>query len=265
MLVGKVIKLKKIIVIGVIALFIIVGFQPAFATEPIKSTDITNEDIEPKDYLFETIIEISNNPEVKELFEEYGNNIYDLVYDYRGIFIQILFNNPSLLFSKLFTKPKITSDYLNSFFNEGCEIVDIIGEDKALEMIKSVKLPNPDIVDELQNIVLNDEELSNRITTLAELNDELKPDKPFWDNPIICSFLMLSAVPIYCFFILLGLLAESLEGNPILYWSLAIIAGSLGSLLLIYLYLGIKFDCANFYHNNIEIKQLIPNGFMTGS
>ena len=251
--------MKKIIILGIVVLFVGMGFQPAFATETIISTDITKEELEPKDYLFETIIEIANNPEVKELFEEYDYKIFNLDYDNKGIIIQILFKNPRLLFSKLFTKPKITNEYLNSVLNEGCEIVDIIGEEKALEMIKSVKLTNPEIVDELHNIVLNDKELTNRISTLEELNEELKPDKPFWDNPIICSFLMLSAVPIYCFFMLLGLLAESLEGNQILYWTLAIIAESLGVLLLTYLYLGIKFDCANFYHNNIEIKQIVPN------
>ena len=99
--------MKKVIVLSVIALFICVSFQSALAVEPKLSADNTQieEDIEPKDYLFDTIIVIANNPEVKELFEEYGNNIYDLDYNYKGILLKILFNNPKLLFSKLFTKP----------------------------------------------------------------------------------------------------------------------------------------------------------------
>jgi hypothetical protein len=36
--------MKKVFVIGVIALFIFVGVQPAFATEPVISTDIVKED-----------------------------------------------------------------------------------------------------------------------------------------------------------------------------------------------------------------------------
>jgi hypothetical protein len=147
-----------------------------------RSRNVENYEIEPKDYLFETIVAIANNPEVKELFEEYDYKSFISDYNYKGIFIQILFNNPKLLFSNLFTKPKLTSDYLNSLFNEGREIVDIIGEDKALEMIKSIKFSNPEIVNELQNIVLNDEELSNRISTLGELNEE-----SWEDTPIICA------------------------------------------------------------------------------
>jgi len=176
--------ISKGLAVAVIILFIGVGVQPAFAIDiPEK------EEIEPKDYLFETIIELANNPEFKELFDEYGNNIYNLNYNYKGVFLQILFNNPKLLFSKLFTKPKITNEYLNSVFNEGQKIVDIIGEDKALEMIKSVKLTNPDIFNDLHNIVSNNKELSNRISTLEELNEE-----SFEEIPIICgiiAFLMI--------------------------------------------------------------------------
>ena len=36
--------MEKVIVIGIIALFIFVGVQPAFATEPVISTDIVKEE-----------------------------------------------------------------------------------------------------------------------------------------------------------------------------------------------------------------------------
>jgi len=210
------IRMKKVIVIGVIALFIFVGFQQAFASESFISTDIIKEELEPKDYLFDTIVTIANNPEVKELFEEYGNNIYDLDYNYKGIFLQILFRNPSLLFSKLFTKPKITDEYLNSVVNEGCEIVDIIGEDKALEIIKSIEIPNPILLDELDNIIMKNEELSNRISTLKIMNEELKTDEPFLDYPIICFILALIIIRSMLKMSFVGVIFPFIEENPIL-------------------------------------------------
>jgi len=45
-------------------------------------------------------------------------------------------------------------------------------EEKALEMLDSVELTNPELLDDLNNIIMNDEELSNRISTLEELNNE---------------------------------------------------------------------------------------------
>ena len=199
-------SVSKTLAVAVIILFLGLAIQPSVAVQPE-----TELDIEPKDYLFETIIDIANNPEVKELFEEYGNNIYDLDYNYKGILLKILFNNPKLLFSKLFTKPKITSEYLNSVFNEGCEIVDIIGEDKALEMVKSVKFTNPDIVDDLHNIVLNDEELSNRFTTLTELNlGSLE------EPPMICVILVILLLKCGATVIICMNLYEIIQNYPIL-------------------------------------------------
>jgi len=163
--------MKKIIVIGVIALFICVGFQPAFATEPIISTDITKEDIEPKDYLFETIIEIANNPDVQDFLEEYENNIFNFDYNGKYIFRQLLFKNPELLFSMIFTKPVITMKYLDKTYHQGIELIDIFGEEKAYEILASVEISNPDIFNDLHNIVSNNKELSNRISTLEELNE----------------------------------------------------------------------------------------------
>jgi hypothetical protein len=228
---------KKLLVVGIIILFIGVGIQPAFAVDiPQK------EEIEPKDYLFETIVAIANNPEVRELFEEYSNNIYDLDYNYKGIFLQILFNNPKLLFSKLFTKPKITKEYLNSAFNEGCDIVNIIGEDKTLKMIKSVKLSNPDIVNDLHNILLNDKELSNRISTLAELNEELKPNKPFEDIPFICVILIFLFIRYVLRVEFVNIIIDFIE-NPDL---ISILWGLLGvylNILFIVITLGLQYDC----------------------
>ena len=48
--------------VAVIILFLGLAIQPSVAVQP--ETDI---DIEPKDYLFQTIIDIANNPDVKDI------------------------------------------------------------------------------------------------------------------------------------------------------------------------------------------------------
>jgi hypothetical protein len=50
-------------VVGITILFLGVGIQPAIAT--VTPTKVV--DFEPKDYLFQTIIDITNNPDVKDI------------------------------------------------------------------------------------------------------------------------------------------------------------------------------------------------------
>ena len=161
--------LRKALVISVVVLFIGVGGQSVFAVDiPEK------EEIEPKDYLFETIVAIANNPDVKNLFEEYRNNI-NLDYNNKYLFRQLLFKNPDLLFTMVFTKTKTTTQYLDKSYDQGIELIDIYGEEKTLELLNLVKLKNPEILDDLNNIVMSDEELSERISKLSFLNNETNP------------------------------------------------------------------------------------------
>ena len=162
--------LSKTLVVGIVVLFIGIGGQSAFAVDiPEK------EEIEPKDYLFETIIEIANNPEIQDLIEENKNNIDNLDFNNRYIFRQLLFKNPELLFSMVFTKPKMTTEYFDQTYNQGIELIDIFGEEKALEMLNSVKITNPELLDDLNDIIMDDEDLSLRISTLIEMNNETNP------------------------------------------------------------------------------------------
>ena len=60
-----------------------------------------------------------------------------------------------------------------------------LGEDRASEFIDSVESINLDFFDELRNIFIDDEELSNRIKTLFELNDVSSLFDDWEDNPTI--------------------------------------------------------------------------------
>jgi hypothetical protein len=258
--------MKKLIIIGVIALFVGLGFQPALAIEPVISTYIFKEgDIEPKDYLFETVIEIANNPEVRELFDEYGYNIFNFNYDYNGIYRQIFLNNPKLLSSLINSKPKMTIEYLNFAYYQGCDIVNIIGEYKALIKVKSVKISNPEIFNVLNSIIVNNEELSNRISTLEIMNTEVKPDKPFEDNPIICAISWLCLIPVYISAMIFIFLEYTFKDFPMLSSILHSFGFFYAEISLFFLALIMIFDCFryNMYGQKCydDIEQIIPNNF----
>ena len=211
--------LKKGLVIGIIILFF------GIAVQPITSSDITQkgeieqvDEIEQtKDYLFQTLIDIANNPDVKELLK--GN--YEVItsdYEFKSVFRQILFKKPMLFFSMLFTRPKLTHKYLDTSYNRGCEITNVIGEDKTLDIIESIGITNPKILDDLNNIIMINEELSNKIIVIVEMNKVLKPDAPFEDYPLICGILLL--IFFSCFSVLesigMFLYLWGLDDNPII-------------------------------------------------
>jgi len=181
--------LYKSLIVGVMLLFIGLSIQPSGAVQP--ETEI---DIEPKDYLFQTIIDITNNPEVKNLLEHYKTDLFKVDID-RSVYRKLMLRNPRLFFNILFTKPSMSVEYLNKCYNKGIEFTNIIVEDKVLEMIENVEITDTKLFDEINDIISKDEEISSRLETLKELNKDIKLDTP-WDFPVICAILLLIYFPL---------------------------------------------------------------------
>lgn len=182
-------NIGKGLTVAVILLFIGLAIQPSMATEQTEK----EIDIEPKDYLFQTIIDIANNPEVKKLLEQYDNDLFSVDID-RSVYRKLFLRNPRLFFNTLFTKPSMSIEYLNKCNNKGIEITDIIGEDKALEIMESVKVTDTEVFDEINNIISKDEILSGRLDILNEMNNEINT---FQGWPIICAILNILSIVFY--------------------------------------------------------------------
>ena len=229
--------LYKSLVVGVIVLFVGVGIQPAIATVK-QETEI---EIEPKDYLFQTIIDIANNPEVKELLEKYKYDLFKIDID-RKIYRKLFLRNPRLMFNTLFSKPSITIGYLNKCYNQGIEITKILGEDKVLEIIENVEVTDRMLFDELNDIISKDEILSGRFAILEEMNRGLKPDLPFIEDPVICGILtilgtigLLFFIPVIIFFglsVLSFSIFKNIQIIGYIFVDLCIISLIIGSLLM---------------------------------
>jgi hypothetical protein len=170
--------------IAIILMLMLIGlvFQPAVSTYEIK-----NKELEPKKYLFETITDIRNNPDVKDFFNNIDHDDINLNINTKAAFFKILLRNPSLITSMWFNRPIISQNYLSFVYNQGNEAVKIIGEEKSVELVNSIAIKNPEIIEDLTYIINNNKELSQRISTLEIMNNELKPDEPFSDTPVICA------------------------------------------------------------------------------
>ena len=191
-------RIKNGLVVGVILLFIGVTVQPSIAINPISS-DNEEKEIESKNFLFQTIIDIANNPEFKKLFDQYKYDLFEVEID-RSVYRKLIFRNPRVFRSFIFTKPSMSLEYLNKCFNNGIEVTNVLSENKALEIMKSIEVTNPKLLDELNNIILNDEELSGKLVLLEEMNNGLI----YLFYPIICGILLIVTLGAMIPFIIVG-------------------------------------------------------------
>ena len=147
--------------------------------------------------MFLSIIDIANNPDVNELlnqieFEWKNDNCFiSWDFDSKNIFQKLLFKKPTTLISMLFTEPSITYEYFESFYDRGCEVIKVLGEENAIDIVESVEIKNPEVLDELYNIIMNDEDLYERITILNEMNEDLDYNSPLNNYSSICKILLI--------------------------------------------------------------------------
>jgi len=194
--------IKKVLALAIIVVFVSVSFQPIIAENTLsvgKESDYSNVDFEKaKEYLFQTLIDISNNPEVKEFLNEHKHDLItrnDNNYDCKDAIQKIYSQNPKLLKSILFTKPEMTYEYLEKNYNKGLELVNILGEKESLKIVESVKIANLELSNELKDIILNDKELSKRVSVLEEMNKNLISNTGFLNYPIICLIVLIISSP----------------------------------------------------------------------
>jgi hypothetical protein len=97
-------------------------------------------------------------------------------------------------------------------------------------MIETNEVSDSRILNEINYFIMNNEELSNRLLKLKEMNNDIKTDIPLENNPIICTIL---------FFILAALVPPLLlfdkifsEFNGSIVWFLLILITYIPALML---------------------------------
>ena len=176
---------KKILIGSIIAVVILtlVSFSSVVGYSSVKSnpsnTIITNElDFEYcKDYLFETLVEISNNEDVKDLINSNNQNLFPTNPNHRLL----------MPFRRNTNKMSLSVEKLDLLYNIGLKLIDRLGEDKFAEIMETVSIDKPDFADELDKIIMGDSELAERISTLNKMNGEEITD--FEEYPVICSII----------------------------------------------------------------------------
>ena len=109
----------------------------------------------------------------------------------------------------IFSKPSITYTYLETNFNRGCEVQNILGEDNSNMIVNSIEITNIEFFNNLNDIIMENEELYDKIITLATLNS-------FNENSsIICSILHILLLGYLIRAGFVGFLGKFFEGSII--------------------------------------------------
>ena len=162
---------KKKILIGsilAVALLILVSFSNVVGYNTVKTSQ--EELIESKysfdeckEYLFQTIIEISDNPEIQDIVKSN--------YKPQRTILPFRSNNVDL---------KV--EHLELLYELGLKIIDRLGEERVEDLMENIEIP--DNAYEIESIIMGNDELRERIYTLNTMN--VKSETVDWEYPIIC-------------------------------------------------------------------------------
>jgi len=192
---------KKILIgsILAVALLILVSFSNVVGYNTIKT--LQEELIESefdfeycKEYLFQTLVDISENSEIKDIIKS----------NYKPQ------RNTLLPFRRSNVDLKV--EHLELLYDVGLKILDRLGEDKVAELMENIDFDN-EMFEEMDTLVMGNEELRERIYTLNTMN--VKSETLDSEFPIICNILITSFNIVLIILYLLLFMVEL----PILYIS----------------------------------------------
>jgi hypothetical protein len=168
-LIGSSIIVAVLIVLG--SFNNIVGYQTIQASNQKIITNELNE----KDLLFQTIIDMANNKNIQRVIlgsELTGKRFFD----------------PGMRFS-VFTPPVFTKRFLNFAYQMGVILSKIISKSKMHTLLEQHPVSNQGVQKEITSIIEKDAELKGEMTQLSLLNCPCCETGFFWHFPIICAIL----------------------------------------------------------------------------
>lgn len=191
-------KRKQIILWAMLSIFLVVN-TPILANSlqkinQIPSTDIISEEkFNQKELLFQTILDIANNNEIRGVV---------LKSEMRGSIDR--FFVPGMKFS-IFTPHILTKKFLNYAYNVGVILSRILNESKVNSIIEKYQVNNKGLQKEITNTINKDNTLNREITQLSNSNCDCQCSLGItaWQFPVICA--IFGAIGIFILFFALWL------------------------------------------------------------
>jgi hypothetical protein len=160
----------------------VVGFQ----TVQSSNQKIINEEVNQKELLFQTIVDIANNKEIQRVILKSQMN-------------SRVFFNPDVRFS-IFNTPVLTKNQLKHMYVVGLMLSKIISKSKIHSMVEQYQLNNQGVQEEISAIIDKDTTFNREINQLSNSECDCENENTTqWSFPVICFI----AESIYVFFVLL--------------------------------------------------------------
>jgi hypothetical protein len=151
----------------------VVGFQ----TVQSSNQKIINDEINQKELLFQTIVDIANNKEIQKVI--LGSEITGK-----------RFFGPGMKFST-FTSPVLTEKSLKHAYTMGVLLTKIMSKSKMHLMIKQFQVNNQGVQKEINAVIEKDAKLKGKMTQLSNSKCDCGNDNTTtWTFPIICTLLI---------------------------------------------------------------------------
>jgi hypothetical protein len=175
--------------IAVVFLIIVASFTNVVGIQSIESSNnkITTDEVDQKDLLFQTIIDLVNNKDNQKIIQKYQTCR-------KGFF------NP---IKKLYglNYPTITKNQLKKMYSIGLFLSRFISKSKIKSMVQEHQLISPEIQKELSAVIGKDAVLCREVTQILNSGCDCDNEQASsWGFPILCSILnVLMIIPLILF------------------------------------------------------------------
>ena len=194
-----------VVVIVLASLTNVVGYQ----TVQISNRKITASEIDQKDLLFQTIVDMANKKDIQRVI--LGSQLTE----------KSLFDS-SLRFSS-FTSPIVTRRFLNFAYQMGLILSKTISKFKIHPMLEKYRMDYEDMRRKISSVIEKDARLKSEMSQLSSLSCDCNNENQFvWHFPVICTILLL----FFYFIEFLMLLLTKIPNYPIGWaWILVFLVG----------------------------------------
>jgi hypothetical protein len=159
----------------------VVGFQ----TVQSSNQKMITSEIDQKELLFQTIVDIANNKEIQKVI--LGSEI-----------IGKRFLDPSMRFS-VFTPPVLTEKFLKRMYTMGVILSKTISISKIHTLLEQYQVSNQAVQKEITAVIQKNAKLNGELTQLSELKCDCENENTtrLWHFPVVCILLTYLALFIW--------------------------------------------------------------------